>query len=73
MKVSADDERSRRGKRRGEPHGVSGGGKMILNVKVQIQEPIAGNMSPEHKASGRRWTRQKWESGEKLGERRNEI
>ena len=48
-----------------------GRNSMILQVEMEIPEPIEGDMSAEYKPSSRRWNRQRWKSGGKLEEKRN--
>ena len=48
-----------------------GDGSMGLQVKVKILEVKAGEISPERKTDSRRWTRQRWKGGGKIGRRRN--
>ena len=61
-KLSADDQRSRGGRRRGESVSVcNGGGPTALQVKVDIPEPIAGNTPPEPKTRQQAMDLPEWE------------
>ena len=48
-----------------------GGGSMGLQVKMEIPNFLAGDMSLEQKTDSRLWTRQIWTSGGKIGRRIN--
>ena len=43
-----------------------GGDPIVLQVNVEIPEPITRDMSAEQKTGRKRWSGQEWKSGGKL-------